>query len=362
MIFNTVEFIHKISINIKELNSVSNIEDILEIKLKTLENKCFEYGYIKEKSIKILKKSQGFLNPIIFVPFIEYKVLCSANVFKPNIDDIYLVDVLSINKIAIMCCIKYTNNNKTIIPIRIIIAKHTQNNDIIMNIKKNDKIYIKILGYKFIKNATRIDAIANIVTNNDIDNIKKLKTVINELNSIEHDCKIEINNINKYTNILKFILEKDTILYNELFIYNFIKEKNITYDTSNILNIYNTYLNNFYKTNDNINDTILLCNETDLTNETNPDDETYPEDDVETYDDNDDFYEYDYIEEDNTNTTFNEKKIKSENDHDNEEDDEDDEEDEECEDDECEDDECEDTEEIEDIEDNNNKEKKKKYF
>ena len=136
MIFNTVEFIHKISINIKELNSVKKIEDILEIKLKTLENKCFEYGYIKEKSIKILKKSQGFLNPIIFVPFIEYKVLCSANVFKPNIDDVYLVDVLSINKIAIMCCIKYVHNDKTIIPIRIIIAKHTQNNDIIMNIKK----------------------------------------------------------------------------------------------------------------------------------------------------------------------------------------------------------------------------------
>ena len=329
MIFNKIEFIHKISINIKELNSVKKIEDILEIKLKDLENKCFEYGYIKEKSIKIINKSQGFLNPIIFVPFIEYKILCSALIFKPNIDDIYLVDVLSINKIAIMCCIKYTYNNKTFIPIRIIIAKHTQDNDIIKNIKKDNKIYIKILGYKFIKNANRIDAIANIILEDEINEIKKLKLIINKLNNIQHTCKLEINKINKYTNILKFILNKDTITYNELFIYNFIKEKNINYNNSNILDMYNTYINNFNKPDNIINEILYSNNDTELTNETNPDDETYPEDDFETQEDIDDFYEYNYIEEDTSESknTNNENINENINDEDEEDDEEEDEED-----------------------------------
>lgn len=302
MIFNKINFTHKISINIKELNSVNKIEDILQIKLNELENKCFEYGYIKEKSIEIIEKSQGFLNPIIFVPFIEYKVLCKADVFKPNIDDIYLVDVLSINKIAIMCCIKYKYNNKTIIPIRIIIAKHTQNEDVIKNIKKDDKVFIRILGYKFVKKASRIDAIANIINKNDVKDIKEFKSVIKNLSIIDHNCHIDSNKINKYTNILKFILEKDIIEYNELFVYHFIKENNIQHNNVDIENMYNIYINNFNKPINEINDTISFCNETDLTNETNPDDETYPEDDEELYEEIDDFYEYNYIEDsDKTN-------------------------------------------------------------
>ena len=168
MIYNTREFIHKISINMKDLNSVKNIDDILYLKLKNLENKCFEYGYVKENSIKILKKTSGYLNPIIFVPFIEYKLLCSAEVFKPNVNDIYKVEVLSINKIAIMCCIKYMYNKKIIIPVRIIIAKHTQNEELLKNINKGSEIYVKIIGYKFTKESINIDSIANILSNEDI--------------------------------------------------------------------------------------------------------------------------------------------------------------------------------------------------
>ena len=252
MIYNNKEFIYKISINIKDLNSVNNIEDILYLKLNKLENRCFEYGYVKEQSIKILKKTQGYLNPIIFVPFIEYKLLCSADIFKPNVNDIYLVEVLSMNKIAIMCCIRYTYNNKSIMPIRIIIAKHTQNNILINNIKEGDKIYIKIIGYKFTKNSSNIDSIANIISEEEINNIKNLKIIINKLNVIEHNCKIDIDKINIYTNVLKFILDKTVITYNELFIYNFIIEKKITLHTIDFINIYNLYIENFNKKNKNI--------------------------------------------------------------------------------------------------------------
>ena len=301
MIYNNRQFIYKISINIKDLNSVNNIEDILYSKLNILENKCFEYGYVKENSIKILKKTQGYLNPIIFVPFIEYKLLCSADIFKPNINDIYLVQVLSINKIAIMCCIKYTYNNKTIMPIRIIIAKHTQNTELINNIKKGDGIYIKIIGYKFTKKSNNIDSIANIISEEEINNIKSLKIIINKLNTIEHNCKIDVDKINIYTNILKFILDKTTITYNELFIYYFIIQKKITIHTMDFVDTYNFYIENFDKK-DNIIQNISIINDDDLiNNETNPDDETYPDDEINLDEDNQESYDYNYIEDNHKN-------------------------------------------------------------
>ena len=245
-IYNPKTFIQKISININDLNMVQQIEDILYLKLKDLENKCNEYGYIKENSIKIKKISSGYLNPTIFVPFIEYKLLCDVEIFKPNVNDIYLVEVISINKIGIMACIKYKYNNKIIIPIKIIISKHNQDINIIKNIKKGDKIYIKILGYKFSKNSNHIDSIANIISNEDIKNIKKLKIIINKLNSIDHECIIEKNKIEKYTNNLKFILDKQDITYNELFIYHFITENKITIHSIDFLDLYNNYITNFY--------------------------------------------------------------------------------------------------------------------
>ena len=292
MIYNKIEFIHKISINIKDLNSVNNIDDILYSKLLNLQNKCFEYGYVKENSIKILKKSSGYLNPIIFVPFIEYKLLCSAEVFKPNINDIYLVEVLSINKIAIMCCIKYTYKNKTIIPIRIIVAKHTQNEELLNNIQKGSNIYIKIIGYKFTKNSINIDSIANILSNQDIKKIKELKLFIHKLNSIEHNCKIDVNKINIYINILKFILEKDIITYNELFIYHFIEQNKITINTVDFENIYNVYIENFYNKKNSIQNNYISIDDC----ETNPDDDTCFDDDLTLDDDNLDSYDYNYIE------------------------------------------------------------------
>ena len=106
-IFNNIDFNFKISIKINELNNSTNILNILNIKIKEYENKCLEFGFIKNNSIQIKKYSEGFLNPTIFVPFIEYKLLCSADIFHPNINDIYKVNVISINKIGILCKLYY---------------------------------------------------------------------------------------------------------------------------------------------------------------------------------------------------------------------------------------------------------------
>ncbi len=322
-----------------DLNSVQNIDDILYIKLRELENKCTEYGYIKENSIKIISVSSGFLNPIIFVPFIEYKVLCSALIFKPNVNDIYLVDVLSINKIGIMCCIKYKHNNKTIIPIKIIISKHNQNVELLENIKIDDKIYIKIVCYKFSKNSYCIESIANLVSKDYIENIKKYKCIIDELNNIKHDCVISIDKIYKYYNILKFILDKETISYNELFIYEFILKNNITTDINidKYTDMYNDYIINFNKkeeisTNSGKSDDIILDDDMEYDNDTNY--ETNPDIEDETNPDLDEDNGYAYDEDDELQESGIEIDEENNEDEDDEDDDDDDDEDDDIENDE----------------------------
>lgn len=242
-LFNQISFDYRVSLKMNELNNVSCIKDLLYLKLEELNNKCCEKGYIKENSIKILEYSSGYLNPIIFCPFIEYRLKCVASIFLPEVDDIYLVKIVSINKIGIMCKIYYDNYNKTYSPINIIIAKHTQNNDI-SNLKINDLIYIKILALKFNKNSENIHTIGNIINDSEIKDIKNISLIINELNNIDLQFSIQNLDLIKYTNILKFILDKEVINRKELFIYNFIKTNNIKLG-SDYKELYNKYIENY---------------------------------------------------------------------------------------------------------------------
>ena len=242
MIFNKCYFDHGISVKINELNNVQDIHDLLNIKSRDLDNKCFELGYIKENSIKIHKYSNGYLNPITFVPFIEYKLYCSADIFIPNKDDIYLSKIISINKIGIMCKIFYlSDDNKTYSPINIIIPKHTQKVNL-TNLKKDDEIYIKIIGFKFNKNSQFIQSIADFVPPIELNEIKQLSKVFKKLISIELNFDIDTNNLKKYLNIVKLILDKINVDDKELFIYNFILTKEIKYNTKKIVELYNDYI------------------------------------------------------------------------------------------------------------------------
>ena len=84
-----------------------------------------------------------------------------------------------INKIGIMCKLFYTNNNKTYNPINIIVPKHTQKTDI-SKITKGQKVYVRIIGFKFNKNSKFIQSL-NIVSESEINKLNSLSKIINKL-------------------------------------------------------------------------------------------------------------------------------------------------------------------------------------
>ena len=242
-LFNDITFEHRISVKINELNNVTNIQDILYIKLYDLYNTCLENGYIKEDSIRIISYSNGYLNPVIFVPFVEYRVKCVASIFLPYVDDVYLVKIISINKIGIMCKLYYNNNNYTYSPINVIIAKHTQNANI-YNLKNNDLIYVKIVALKFNKGSKYIQSIGDIIDDNEIKLLKDYSQIIKKLITIDLNFNIDETELQKYKNIVKFILDKDNVSLKELFIYNFIKNNNID-NKSDYIKLYNVFIETY---------------------------------------------------------------------------------------------------------------------
>ena len=244
-LFNNIDFDFKISIKINELNNSTNIFNILNIKIKEYENKCLEFGFIKKNSILIKKYSCGYLNPTIFVPYIEYKLLCTADIYHPQVNDIYTVHVISINKIGILCKLYYTVNNKKYILLNAIISKNNQNISDLNNIKINDYIKIKIIGYKFNKYSKFINAICNIVSSKELEQIKKYNNIINTLDNIDIPFKFINDKYKKYNNILKFILNKINISEKEVFIYNFLINSKIEITNKNYIQIYKTYLTSY---------------------------------------------------------------------------------------------------------------------
>jgi len=240
-LFDTIRLNINVSVKIEELNSLHNIVDLFNLKLKEYNNKCLEYGYIKEDSIVVKKKSVGYLNPVIFCSIIEYKLECEALCLKPEKGNIYVAEIISINKIGIMCIINYYDKHSNRhSPIKVIISKQRQDDDI-SKLKIGNSIHIEILGYKFIKNAVCINTIANVVSKKKLNEVLGLKKIIIGLRKVEIGYEIDVEKYKKHSYMVRFILKEDIVRTIDLYIYNFIVECNINNKMKNIDTLYEEY-------------------------------------------------------------------------------------------------------------------------
>jgi DNA-directed RNA polymerase subunit E'/Rpb7 len=150
--FNCV-IIKKIVVESKYLNE--NIDDYLEKYLKNkVEGKCIDEGYVKEGSIKILKKSVGKLLGSRFTGDITYEVVYNANVCNPVIGNVIDCKVKFVNKLGVL------GNNG---PITIIIGRQFHQDENTLNkISENDIVKVEVIAKKYSLNDKEIKIVAKL--------------------------------------------------------------------------------------------------------------------------------------------------------------------------------------------------------
>lgn len=135
----------------------SNIQEVLSNKLKRdLEGKCSKEGYIKKKSINILKYSSGML----IEDSVKYDVVFECLICNP-VEGMRIKCVIkNITKAGIRC-LYYKEEEK---PIILFIARdHNQKKDLYNNLKENDIINVKTIGIRYQLNDEYISVMGELL-------------------------------------------------------------------------------------------------------------------------------------------------------------------------------------------------------
>jgi len=147
-LFIPIKFRSSVIIKPNELNQ-GNIDDIILKKLKVLyENVCSKYGYIKNNSIKILKRSIGIIKNQHFNGNISYDISCIAEICNPIQGSVIKCKVKAKNSLGLLAEGYYDN-----IPIlQIIIPKISagiQSEINLDSINIGQEIKIEVCGKKY---------------------------------------------------------------------------------------------------------------------------------------------------------------------------------------------------------------------
>ena len=195
------------TLQLKTTEICSNIDDILLKKVKSnLENMCSKHGYIKNNSIKIIKRSIGQLIVSQFNGNIMYNLQCIGEICNPAQGSILKCKIKAKNSLGLLGEGFHDN-----IPIlQIIIPKLSagiQSEIDIDTVKIGDEIKIEVCGKKFLLYDKYISIIGKAIkdTNIDVHNIIEVqsnsdvdddRTIVNEEEDIiefedEEDMKSE---------------------------------------------------------------------------------------------------------------------------------------------------------------------------
>jgi len=159
----------KIIVESKFLNE--NIDEYIDNYLKKkVEGTCIDEGYVKEDTVKIIKKSIGKLYGSRFTGDITYEIVYTANVCNPVVGNVIDCKVKFINKLGIL------GNNG---PITIIIGKQFHSNENSLNkISENDIVKVEVIAKKYSLNDKEIKIIAKLwkpYKNEEIELKKQIK-------------------------------------------------------------------------------------------------------------------------------------------------------------------------------------------
>jgi len=119
-----------------------------------MEGKCCKDGYIKEESVKMVKRSPGYIRNNQFTGDIHYNITFSCSVCYPSKGDTIICTVKNKNKIGLLAEEG---------PMTIIIAfQHHPDREIFQNINNDTKILVQISGSRFKVGDDKISVVGRV--------------------------------------------------------------------------------------------------------------------------------------------------------------------------------------------------------
>lgn len=183
--FMPIKFNTTIILTPKELNK--NFEATIITKIKaTLENSCSKHGYIKRDSIKIIKRSPGYIKEAHFNGNIAYDLNCIAEICNPAQDSIIKCVVKAKNNLGLLAIGKY----EEMAILEVIIPKITSGilSDVnIDNINIGDEVNVIVCGKKFTLYDKMISIIGRIIKDKVSDDISVIEEDEDDSPSIDDE-------------------------------------------------------------------------------------------------------------------------------------------------------------------------------
>jgi DNA-directed RNA polymerase subunit E'/Rpb7 len=183
--FMPIKFNTTIILTPNELNKT--FENTILTKIKaTLENSCSKHGYIKRDSIKIIKRSPGYIKESHFNGNIAYDLNCIAEICNPAQDSIVKCIVKAKNNLGLLAIGKYED----MAILEVIIPKITSGilSDVnIDNINIGDEINVIVCGKKFTLYDKMISIIGKIIKDKNSDDISAIEEDEDDSPSIDEE-------------------------------------------------------------------------------------------------------------------------------------------------------------------------------
>lgn len=152
---NTVQ--DKINIHPRFLHS--NLDEALtaQIQLK-VEGICNRDGYVKKKSVSLLKRSIGMASSNDTSGFVSFDVMYSVDICNPMCGETYPCIIKKTNKMGFLLEPLQKPN-----PLVIVVAKqHVENKTLLNLLQEGDGVSVKIIGSRFDLGDDKISVVATI--------------------------------------------------------------------------------------------------------------------------------------------------------------------------------------------------------
>ena len=183
--FMPIKFNTTIILMPNELNKTFETTILQKIK-STLENSCSKHGYIKKDSIKVIKRSPGYIKEAHFNGNIAYDLNCIAEICNPAQDSMVKCVVKAKNNLGLLAIGKYED----MAILEVIIPKITSGilSDVnIDNINVGDEINVIVCGKKFTLYDKMISIIGRIIKDKVDDDISVIEEVEDDSPSIDDE-------------------------------------------------------------------------------------------------------------------------------------------------------------------------------